>query len=95
MVKPTRSGSALGASVSTLDELHNALVAAYAYGPVAVVEEFIEGREIAVTVLDDAEAAERCRRWRSARSRASTTTSRATPRARRASSPRRNCLPRR
>lgn len=56
MVKPTRSGSALGASkVSTPDELPNALVAAYAYGPVAVVEEFIEGREIAVTVLDDAE----------------------------------------
>ncbi|HMR50343.1 MAG TPA: D-alanine--D-alanine ligase [Arachnia sp.] len=54
MVKPTRSGSALGASkVNAPDELPNALVSAYAYGPVAVVEEFITGREIAVTVLDD------------------------------------------
>lgn len=54
MVKPTRSGSALGASkVHAPDELPNALVSAYAYGPVAVVEEFITGREIAVTVLDD------------------------------------------
>lgn len=54
MVKPTRSGSALGASkVNAADELPNALVSAYAYGPVAVVEEFITGREIAVTVLDD------------------------------------------
>ncbi len=54
MVKPTRSGSALG--VTKVDEpgaLPAALVAAYAYGTVAVIESFIAGREVAVTVLDD------------------------------------------
>lgn len=54
MVKPARSGSALGATkVSTPDELPAAMVAAYAYGPVAVVEHFISGTEIAVTILED------------------------------------------
>lgn len=53
MVKPTKSGSALGASkVETAAELPGALVGAYAYGPVAVVEEFITGTEIAVTIVD-------------------------------------------
>lgn len=52
MVKPARSGSALGATkVNSLSELPQALVAAYAYGPTAVVEEYIEGTEVAVTVL--------------------------------------------
>lgn len=55
MVKPTRSGSALGTSkVSSPEDLPSAMVGAYAYGQVAVVEEFIEGTEVAVTVLDDA-----------------------------------------
>lgn len=53
MVKPTRSGSALGtAKVSAPEELPSAMVGAYAYGQVAVVEEFIEGTEVAVTVLE-------------------------------------------
>ena len=53
MVKPSRSGSALGASkVSAARELPGAMVGAYAYGPVAVVEEFVAGTEIAVTVVD-------------------------------------------
>lgn len=53
VVKPARSGSALGVTkVATPTELPSALVAAYAYGTVAVVEEYIEGTEIAVTVLD-------------------------------------------
>ena len=34
-------------------ELPSALVAAYAYGPVAVIESYLEGTEIAVTVLDE------------------------------------------
>lgn len=53
MVKPARSGSALGcAKVTEPAELPAAVVGAYAYGEVAVVEEFIEGDEVAVTVLD-------------------------------------------
>ena len=53
MVKPTRGGSALGCSkVSRAAELPAAMVGAYAYGPVAVVEEFIAGTEIAVAVVD-------------------------------------------
>ncbi|GAB3811509.1 D-alanine--D-alanine ligase [Tessaracoccus terricola] len=53
MVKPSRSGSALGAAkVSSADELPGALVGAYAYGPMAVIEEFITGTEVAVTVLE-------------------------------------------
>lgn len=53
MVKPSRSGSALGALiVSDQETLATALVGAYAYGPVAIVEQFIKGAEVAVTVLE-------------------------------------------
>ena len=53
MVKPARSGSALGVTkVDSAADLPSALVAAYAYGTVAVVEEYIAGTEVAVTVLD-------------------------------------------
>jgi D-alanine-D-alanine ligase len=53
MIKPSRSGSALGCSkVSRPEELPSAMVGAYAYGPVAVIESFIEGREVAVAVVD-------------------------------------------
>ena len=53
MVKPSRSGSALGCTkVTTADALPAAMVAAYAYGEMAVVEEFIQGTEVAVTVID-------------------------------------------
>ncbi len=56
MVKPSRSGSALGASrVDDHESLATALVGAYAYGPVAIIEGFVEGTEIAVTVLEDTE----------------------------------------
>ncbi len=52
-VKPSASGSALGASrVDRIEDLPTALVAAYSYGPVAVIEECIEGTEIAVPVFD-------------------------------------------
>ncbi len=54
IVKPTRSGSALGCTVvRTAAELPSAMVNAYAYGPVALVEQFIEGAEVAVTVIDE------------------------------------------
>jgi len=52
-VKPTASGSALGASrVDRIEDLPAALVNAYSYGRVAVVEEFISGVEVAVPVFD-------------------------------------------
>ena len=44
MVKPSRGGSALGASkVSRAEELPAAMVGAFAYGQVAVVERFVTG----------------------------------------------------
>lgn len=53
MVKPSRGGSALGASkVTRPEELPSAMVGAYAYGSVAVVEEFVPGIEVTVTVAD-------------------------------------------
>ena len=53
MVKPSRGGSALGCSkVSRAEELPAAMVGAYAYGAVAVVEQFVEGTEVTVAVVD-------------------------------------------
>ena len=53
MVKPSRGGSALGCSkVSRAEELPSAMVGAYAYGAVAVVEEFVAGTEVTVAVVD-------------------------------------------
>lgn len=52
-VKPSASGSALGTMrVDKIDDLPAALVNAYSYGRVAIVEEFISGVEIAVPVFD-------------------------------------------
>jgi D-alanine-D-alanine ligase len=54
MVKPGRSGSALGCSVvRSADDLPAAMVSAFAYGDVALLERFVEGREVAVPVIDD------------------------------------------
>ena len=53
-VKPARGGSALGLSiVRTAEELPSAMVAAYAYGDIALLETFIAGTEVSVTVLED------------------------------------------
>ncbi len=53
VVKPARGGSALGASiVRSADELPTAMVNCYAYGPVALIEQYIDGTEVAVTVVD-------------------------------------------
>lgn len=53
IVKPTKSGSALGTSIvkDTL-EFPSAMVGAFAYGDQVMVEQFIEGREIAVSVVE-------------------------------------------
>jgi D-alanine-D-alanine ligase len=53
MVKPSRGGSALGCSkVTRAEELPAAMVGAYAYGAVAVIEQFIAGTEVTVAVAD-------------------------------------------
>jgi D-alanine-D-alanine ligase len=53
MVKPARGGSALGCSVvRSYDTLAGAMVDAYAYGDTALVEQFVEGQEVAVPVVD-------------------------------------------
>ena len=53
VVKPNRGGSALGMHVvRTREELPSAMVGCFAYGPVALVEQFVEGLEVAVAVLD-------------------------------------------
>ncbi len=54
MVKPAKSGSALGCSVvRTREELPSAMVNAFAYGDVALLERFIVGLEVAVPIIDD------------------------------------------
>lgn len=53
MVKPTRGGSALGATlVRSEEELPPAMVAAFAYGDSAMAEEYVDGVEVAVSVVD-------------------------------------------
>lgn len=53
MVKPAQSGSSLGCTrVDDAAALPAAVVTAFGYGDVAIVEEFIEGREVAVSVVD-------------------------------------------
>ena len=54
MVKPQHGGSALGATaVRTAEELPASLVNAFAYGEIVVVEQFVDGVELAITVLDN------------------------------------------
>lgn len=53
MVKPAQGGSALGCTVvRSLEALPGAMVDAYAYGSTALVEQFVEGDEVAVPVID-------------------------------------------
>ncbi|MBC7373725.1 MAG: D-alanine--D-alanine ligase [Frankiales bacterium] len=53
MVKPARGGSALGCTtVDKADELPSAMVSCFSYGEAALVERFVTGTELAVTVVD-------------------------------------------
>jgi D-alanine-D-alanine ligase len=53
MVKPVRSGSALGCSkVEQPADVPQAMVTAFSYGDVAIVEEFVVGQEVAVAVVE-------------------------------------------
>lgn len=52
-VKPSRGGSALGASiVRAAEDLPAAMVGCFAYGDTALIERCIEGVEVAVSVVD-------------------------------------------
>ncbi|TDC63543.1 D-alanine--D-alanine ligase [Actinomadura sp. GC306] len=52
-VKPTRGGSALGASVvHDAADLSAAMVGCFAYGDAALVEEYVAGTEVAVSVIE-------------------------------------------
>ncbi|MDD2858082.1 MAG: D-alanine--D-alanine ligase [Candidatus Nanopelagicales bacterium] len=56
MVKPTSGGSALGASiVRSAEDFPSAMVGAFAYSDVAMMEQYIDGTEVAVSVLETAE----------------------------------------
>jgi D-alanine-D-alanine ligase len=53
VVKPAQGGSAQGVSiVDTLEQLPRAMVAAYTYSDVALIEQKIIGTEIAVSIID-------------------------------------------
>lgn len=53
MVKPASGGSALGAqAVAKVDDLPEAMVSCFSYADTALVEQFVEGTEVAVTVLE-------------------------------------------
>ncbi len=53
MVKPARGGSSLGAVVvRSAGELPAAMVGSFSYGETALVEQYVEGTEVAVSVVD-------------------------------------------
>ncbi|MDP4014271.1 MAG: D-alanine--D-alanine ligase [Candidatus Nanopelagicales bacterium] len=53
MVKPSKGGSALGASiVHESGDLPSALVGAFAYGDAALIESYVSGTEVAVSIIE-------------------------------------------
>jgi D-alanine-D-alanine ligase len=53
VVKPVRGGSALGVKFArTSDELPGAMVGAFSYDPTVLAERYVNGRDLAVSVLD-------------------------------------------
>lgn len=57
VIKPADGGSALGVSrAQSVDDLRSGMVDAFAYGERVMVEEFIDGRDIAVSVIDFGDA---------------------------------------
>lgn len=53
VVKPARSGSALGVNrAANFQQLASAMIGAYSFDDAVVVERFIEGRELAVSVIN-------------------------------------------
>ncbi|HYO36708.1 MAG TPA: D-alanine--D-alanine ligase, partial [Geodermatophilus sp.] len=59
MVKPASGGSALGAQkVARVEDLPAAMVSCFAYGDTVLVERFVDGVEVAVSVVDLGEGPE-------------------------------------
>ncbi|MDQ1538999.1 MAG: D-alanine-D-alanine ligase [Actinomycetota bacterium] len=55
-VKPARGGSSLGLTiVRSAEELPSAMITAYAYGDITLIERFVEGTEVAVSIVEDAQ----------------------------------------
>jgi D-alanine-D-alanine ligase len=55
-VKPARGGSSLGLTiVRSAAELPSAMVSAYAYGDITLIERFVEGTEVALSIIEDAQ----------------------------------------
>ena len=53
VVKPARSGSAQGVTiVQKQEQLNQAMIDAYVYCDVAIIEDFVEGTELAIGVID-------------------------------------------
>jgi D-alanine-D-alanine ligase len=53
MVKPSQGGSGLGATaVPTCEALPAAMIACFGYGSTALVERYVPGRDVAVSVVD-------------------------------------------
>ncbi|WP_025273235.1 D-alanine--D-alanine ligase family protein [Haloglycomyces albus] len=53
VVKPAAGGSSMGVNyVSSAEELPTALMSTYSYGDEAMVEAFLSGKDVAVTVID-------------------------------------------
>lgn len=53
ILKPAQGGSALGTvKVSTVQELPEAMIGAFAYAETVLIEEFVTGTELAVSVID-------------------------------------------
>lgn len=53
MLKPAQGGSALGTvKVSTVQELPEAMIGAFAYADTVLIEQFVSGTEVAISVID-------------------------------------------
>ncbi|MFM5952170.1 MAG: ATP-grasp domain-containing protein, partial [Micrococcales bacterium] len=53
VVKPAKSGSAQGVTiVRKADQLSRAMIDAYVYCDVAIIERFVEGTELAISIID-------------------------------------------
>ena len=91
MVKPTKGGSSLGhrRSSTRAADLPAAMVGAFAYGDVALIEQFVAGTRSRSASSSATATCSRCRRSRSSPTASSTTTPRATPPAPPSSSARR------
>ena len=83
MVKPAQGGSGLGAAVvREAAALPAAMVGCFAYDSTALVERFVPGTDVAVSIVDlGAGPHGAARPWRSSRATACTTTPPATRRA--------------